>query len=232
MKTCTCPVLRSSETNGSVDVRSAREKDLKYIIFDTPVLKTLFRLFSIIFLKMAGWRIEGQLPDIPKFVLVGAPHTSNWDFPYCLFFIFAFKAKIYWLGKDSLFRMPFKWLFKWLGGIPVDRSKSSNVVAHSIQQFHQKDKLILTIAPAGTRKKVKRWKTGFYHIANGANVPIVLGFLDYRLKTGGIGPVISPTGDIEADMKTIRAFYDGIYGKYPERSLTPAVNRSSFNNSS
>jgi len=205
---------------------------LQYTIFDTPVLKTLLRWFSILFFKIAGWRTKGRLPDIPKFVLVGAPHTSNWDFPYSLFIIFIFKTKIYWLGKEALFRMPFKWFFKWLGGIPVDRSKSSNIVAHLIQQFHQNDKLILTITPAGTRKMVKKWKTGFYHIANGANVPIALGFLDYRLKTGGIGPVISPTGDIEADMKTIRAFYDGISGKYPEKSMAPADNRSGFNNSS
>ncbi len=205
---------------------------MQYTIFDTPVLKTLLRWFSILFLKIAGWRIEGRLPDIPKFVLVGAPHTSNWDFLYGLFIIFIFKTKIYWLGKEALFRMPFKWFFKWLGGIPVDRSKSSNIVAHSIQQFNQNDKLILTIAPAGTRKRVKKWKTGFYHIASGANVPIALGFLDYRLKTGGIGPVISPTGDIEADMKTIRAFYDGVNGKYPEKSMAPADIRSGFNNSS
>ena len=196
---------------------------MQYTIFDTPVLKTFFRWFSILFLKIAGWRIEGRLPDIPKFVLVGAPHTSNWDFPYGLFIIFVFKTKIFWLGKDSLFRMPLKWLFQWLGGIPVDRSKSSNIVANSIQQFQQNDKFILAIAPAGTRKRVKRWKTGFYHIANGAKVPIVLGFLDYRLKTGGIGPVIFPTGDIEDDMKAIRAFYDGVKGKYPENSLASDV---------
>jgi 1-acyl-sn-glycerol-3-phosphate acyltransferase len=93
-------------------------------------------------------------------------------------------------------------------------------VAQSIQQFHQNEKLILTIAPEGTRSRVKKWKTGFYHIAKGANVPIVLGFLDYRRKTGGIGPVIYPTGNIDADMETIRAFYDGITGKFPEKSMT------------
>lgn len=205
---------------------------MKCTIFDTPVLKTLLRWFSIFFLRIAGWRIEGRFPVIPKFVLVGAPHTSNWDFPYGLLILFVFRTKIYWLGKEALFRMPFKWFFKWLGGIPVDRSKSSNIVAHSIQRFHQNENLILTIAPAGTRKRVKKWKTGFYHIANGANVPIVLGFLDYRLKVGGIGPVIYPTGDIEADMKTIRAFYDGVTGKYPEKSMAPADIRSGSNNSS
>ncbi len=192
---------------------------MNYTIFDTPVLKTLFRWFSIVALKITGWRAQGPLPPIPKFVLVGAPHTSNWDLPYTLFIIFVLRGKIYWLGKESLFRRPFKGFFKWLGGIPIDRSKSKNIVAQTIQQFHQNEKLVLTIAPAGTRKRVTKWKTGFYHIAHGANVPIALGFLDYRRKAGGIGPVIYPTGNIDADMKSIRTFYDNVTAKYPEKSI-------------
>ena len=193
---------------------------MNYTIFDTPVLNIFLRWFSIVVLKITGWRTHGRLPATPKFVIVGAPHTSNWDLPYGLFIIFVLRGKIYWLGKESLFRRPLKGFFKWLGGIPIDRSKSKNVVAQSIQQFHQNEKLILTIAPEGTRSSVKKWKTGFYHIAKGANVPIVLGFLDYRRKAGGIGPVIYPTGNIDADMETIRAFYDGITGKFPEKSMT------------
>jgi len=195
---------------------------LNYTIFDTPVLRTLVRWFSIFFLRITRWRTEGRFPVIPKFVLAAAPHTSNWDLPYALFITFVLRGKIYWMGKDAIFRGPFKKFFKWLGGIPIDRSKSDNVVTQSIQQFHQNEKLILTIAPAGTRKKVKKWKTGFYHIANGASVPIVLGFLDYQRKVGGIGPVIYPTGDFEADIKTVRTFYDGIRGKYPDKSVTPS----------
>jgi len=159
------------------------------------------------------------LPPIPKFILVGAPHTSNWDLPYTLFIVFVLKAKVYWMGKDTIFRKPFKRFFKWLGGIPIDRSKSYNIVAQSIQQFNENENLILTIAPSGTRKRVQKWKTGFYHIANGANVPILLGFLDYRRKVGGFGPMLYPTGDLEADMKTIKKFYDGVTGKYPEKSI-------------
>ncbi len=192
---------------------------MNYTIFDTPVLKTLLRWFSIVALKITGWRAQGPLPPIPKFVLVGAPHTSNWDLPYTLFIIFVLRGKIYWMGKESLFRRPFKGFFKWLGGIPIDRSKSKNIVAQTIQQFHQNEKLVLTIAPAGTRKRVTKWKTGFYHIAHGANVPIALGFLDYRRKAGGIGPVIYPTGNIDADMKSIRTFYDNVTAKYPEKSI-------------
>lgn len=137
-----------------------------------------------------------------------------------LFIIFVLRGKIYWMGKESLFRRPFKGFFKWLGGIPIDRSKSKNIVAQTIQQFHQNEKLVLTIAPAGTRKRVAKWKTGFYHIAHGANVPIALGFLDYRRKAGGIGPVIYPTGNIDTDMKSIRTFYDNVTAKYPKKSIS------------
>ena len=194
------------------------ESKVNYTIFDTPGIKTFVRWFSIFILRVAGWRTEGQLPTIPKFVLVGAPHTSNWDLPYTLFIIFVFRGKIYWMGKEDIFRWPLNGFFKWLGGIPIDRSKSKDVVFQSIQQFYENEKLILTIAPAGTRKKVKKWKSGFYHIAKGANVPIVLGFLDYRRKVGGLGPVIYPTGNFESDMKAIRAFYSGVTGKHPDKS--------------
>jgi 1-acyl-sn-glycerol-3-phosphate acyltransferase len=192
---------------------------LNHTIFNTPVLEAFLHRVSRLILNLAGWRTEGQLPPISKFILVGAPHTSNWDLPFTLLMAFAFRARIHWMGKEAIFRRPFKGLFQWLGGIPVQRSQSHNLVEQSIQQFHRHDHLILTIAPAGTRKRVIRWKTGFYHIACGAEVPIVLGFLDYRRKVGGIGPVVYPTGNITADMETIRAFYDGVTGKHPAGSL-------------
>ena len=196
---------------------------MNYTIFDTPGLNILLRWFSLFALKITGWRTHGRLPDAPKLVLVGAPHTSNWDLPYAIFIIFVLKGKIYWMGKESLFRPPYKGFFKWLGGIPIDRFKSKNVVAQTIQRFNQNKTMILTIAPEGTRARVPKWKTGFYHIAHGANIPIALGFLDYRRKVGGIGPLIYPTGDIEADMKTIKAFYDGITGKFPAKSSSSAA---------
>ena len=175
---------------------------------------------SRLILNLAGWRTEGQLPQIPKFVLVGAPHTSNWDLPFTLLMAFAFKARIRWMGKAAMFRRPFKGLFRWLGGIPVKRFQSNNLVEQSIQQFQRNKQLILAIAPAGTRQRVIRWRSGFYHIACGANVPIVLGFLDYRRKVGGFGPLINPTGNITADMEIILAFYDGVTGKNPARPMT------------
>ena len=188
-------------------------------IFNTPVLKKVLYRASRFILGLAGWRMEGQLPSIPKFVLVGAPHTSNWDLPYTLLMAFALKADIRWMGKETLFRKPFRGFFQWLGGIPVKRSQSHNLVEQSIQEFQRNEQLILTIAPSGTRRRVIRWKTGFYHIACGAKVPIVLGFLDYRRKAGGIGPVLYPTGNITDDMQAIRAFYNKITGKHPARSM-------------
>ena len=193
---------------------------MHYTIFDTPMVRTLIRWFSIVFLWLNGWRVVGRLPDAPRFVLIAAPHTSNWDLPYMLFTAFALRARIYWMGKDAIFCWPFKGLFKWLGGIPIDRSQANNVVEQSIAQFAASDNLVLTIPPAGTRKRVLNWKTGFYHIANGAGVPIAMGFLDYKKKIGGIGAVIQPTGDIGADMDVVRAFYADISGKYPLKSIS------------
>jgi 1-acyl-sn-glycerol-3-phosphate acyltransferase len=193
---------------------------LKHTIFTTPVLKAFLHRTSRIILGLTGWRTEGQLPSIPKFVLVAAPHTSNWDLPYTLLIAFAFRAQIHWMGKEAIFRRPFRGFFRWLGGIPVWRSQSHNQVEQSIEQFNRNDQLILTIAPAGTRKRVIRWKTGFYHIACGAGVPIALGFLDYRRKVGGFGPMVYPTGNLAKDMDTIQAFYDGVSGKHPARSMS------------
>ena len=188
---------------------------MNYTIFDTPVLKTVIRWISIFLLKISGWRTEGALPDIPRFVMIAAPHTSNWDFPLMMLIAFKLRGKLYWMGKDVIFRKPFKTLFEWLGGIPIDRSRSNHVVKQMVNKFNETARLILTIPPSGTRKKVREWKSGFYHIAAGAHVPVVLGFLDFKKKTGGIGPTVTVTGDMKQDMKGIRAFYADIEGKYP-----------------
>jgi 1-acyl-sn-glycerol-3-phosphate acyltransferase len=163
------------------------------------------------------WRIEGKLPDTPKFVLIAAPHTSNWDLPVMLSLAFAFRTRLFWMGKDTLFRRPFGAIMRWLGGIPIDRSKSHNVVEQSAEHFRKAESLVMVVPPEGTRQKVRYWKTGFYRIAESAGVPIALGFLDYRRKVGGFGPTVVPTGDIEADMETIQAFYANITGKHSDQ---------------
>jgi len=193
-----------------------------YTIFDMQILRSLLQGLSICILRICGWHREGRVPDIPKFVMLAAPHTSNWDFPIGMAILLAFKIKFSLLGKDSLFRWPFGGFLKWMGLIPIDRSKARDVVAQSIQVFKDNRKMVMVVAPEGTRKRDIYWKSGFYHIARGANVPIVMGFLDYARKAGGIGPTIMPTGDIEFDMEKIRYFYDKISGKIPEKS-TPAI---------
>jgi 1-acyl-sn-glycerol-3-phosphate acyltransferase len=192
---------------------------MRYTIYDTPILSFLLQRLSLFVLRVIGWRIEGRLPDIPKFVAI-TTHTSNWDFPVMLLTVFALKTRISVLGKDRLFRWPFGVFFRWCGCIPIDRTKSTNVVEKMIQLFDQSEKLILIVPPEGTRKKVRHWKTGFYYIAQGAHVPIVLAFIDYRRKVAGVGPVFTPTGDIEADVEAIRSFYANVSGKIPENTGT------------
>ncbi len=168
-------------------------------------------------LKITGWRVEGRVPaDIPKSVMIVAPHTSNWDFPIGLMASFALELKGYWVGKHTLFRRPFGGLMRWLGGIPIDRGSSKNFVEQAADYFRERENFILVLAPEGTRKRVDEWKTGFYYIARAAGVPIICAFLDYNRKVAGIGPAIFPTGDIRADMQKIREFYRGIGAKRPE----------------
>lgn len=191
---------------------------MQYTIFDTPILSALLHWYARVHLRIFGWRKEGQPPDAPKFVMIAAPHTTNWELPTALMMAFALRIKIYWMGKDSLFKFPFGGLLRWLGGIPVNRRESTGLVARTVETFNEHDELIILIAPEGTRSKAGNWRTGFYHMAHGAGVPIVLGFLDYGRKVGGIGPVVNPTGDMDADMVRIRGFYAGITGKHPENS--------------
>ncbi len=190
------------------------------------MLKDLLRGLSIIFLKIMGWRTEGQPPDLDQYVMIGAPHTSNWDFPIGLAILFSFNLRFYWLGKHTIFRWPFHNLFVWLGGVPIDRSKSSNVVEQSIRAYQENARMVMVLSPEGTRKKIARWKTGFYYIARGADVPIALGFLNYQRKAGGFGPVFYPTGDVEADMKEISAFYADAVGKFKEKAGPVTIHRN------
>lgn len=185
-------------------------------MFDTPIIKTLLRWFSILMMKILGWKTEGDIPrDIKKCVMIAAPHTSNWDLFYMLLIAFDLRAKIYWMGKEQIFKFPFKHLMMWMGGVPVDRSKSNNLVQASIDALQSNEQLFLIVPPEGTRSKVTYWKTGFYHIAHGAGVPILLGFLDYEKKTGGIKGVFNPTGDIDAEMEKIKTIYAPVKGKRP-----------------
>jgi 1-acyl-sn-glycerol-3-phosphate acyltransferase len=175
-------------------------------------------LISILALKIIGWQKEGELPAEPKYVMIAAPHTSNVDLPMTLFFAFAYRAKVYWMGKETIFKKPFGAIMKWLGGIPTVREKSSNIVQQSIEQFEENERLVMVVAPEGTRTKVNYWKSGFYYIALGAQVPIALGFLDYKRKRGGIGGLFHPTGNITDDMNEIQKFYQTVTARRPEKT--------------
>ena len=184
-------------------------------VFSTPFVNALFRLFSRLYLKLAGWKVLGALPpEAQKSVFIAAPHTSNWDLPYTLMVAFSLRLNIYWMGKASIFRFPFGGLMKWLGGIPVDRSKTNNLVAASAQAIMSASAALqLIVPPEGSRSKTRYWKTGFYHIAMAAQVPIVMAYMDYHRKISGLGPVFHPSGDIESDMRSIKAFYAPFKGK-------------------
>jgi 1-acyl-sn-glycerol-3-phosphate acyltransferase len=184
-------------------------------IFDTPVVNTVLRALSVLTLRLKGWKVEGVLPpEARKSVFIAAPHTSNWDLPYTLMVAFALRLNICWMGKASIFRFPFGGVMRWLGGIAVDRSKANNLVAASAQAITDATgPLQLVVPPEGTRGRTRHWKTGFYFIAQQARVPIVLAYMDYQRKVSGIGPIFQPTGDVEADMAVIKAFYAPIKGR-------------------
>ncbi|MET4695996.1 lysophospholipid acyltransferase family protein [Endozoicomonas lisbonensis] len=190
---------------------------MRRTIFDTPVINTTLRLLSNAILKLRGWKKEGQLPDVGKCVVIAAPHTSNWDFVFMMLMAFSFRLKVFWMGKNSLFKGPLGPIMRFLGGIPVERSKHTGLVQQTIDQFNQNDDLFIALSPEGTRGKVTKWKSGFYHVANGANVPVAMAFLDYKRKVAGFGPLFKPTGDYEKDLAEIQAFYRGISGKNPSQ---------------
>jgi 1-acyl-sn-glycerol-3-phosphate acyltransferase len=175
------------------------------------------RMLAKLFLRVAGWRLEGTIPaDLQRAVVIAFPHTTNWDLPYMLAVSWALGIRVSWLGKQELFRRPFGGLMRWLGGVPVDRSRRSNLVEQAAERLRTTDRLFLVIPPSGTRSRARHWKSGFYHVARSARVPVVCAFLDYERKAGGVGPILIPSADLGADMERLRVFYRDIRGKYPE----------------
>jgi 1-acyl-sn-glycerol-3-phosphate acyltransferase len=164
-----------------------------------------------------GWRVEASLPVPDKCVVIGAHHTSGMDFLAMLLLTTTLGVKFHWVAKDTLFRGPMGWFARSLGGIPVNRQRRTDFVERMATMFQEQNVLRLAIIPEGTRRRAPYWKTGFYFIALAANVPIVMGFADYRRKTVGLGPALIPTGDIQADMRVFREFYANVTGRYPHR---------------
>jgi len=197
--------------------------NMQYTVFNTPVLTCLLRGLSLLLLKLCGWKTVGKMPAEPKFVMIVAWHTSNWDLFYGSIVALALKADVVFLAKRELFRWPFGVIIKWLGGIPIERKESHHIVGQMVRKYNEHERLVLAIAPEGTRRKVQYWKTGFYHIAYGAHVPVQLAFLDYKSKSGGAGPLMYLTGDMEGDFKVIRGFYSKVRGRHPDRTDPAAV---------
>ncbi len=168
------------------------------------------------FLRIAGWKMQGERPTEPRYVIIAAPHTSNWDMPFMLAMAFVYDIPVRWMGKHTLFKRPFGAFFRRMGGIPIVRHRAGGVVDQMVEYFKDEPSLVLMVPAEGTRSHVDYWKSGFYHIARGADVPVCLSYLDFSKKVGGIGPMIRLTGDVRADMDEIRAFYAGKQGFCPE----------------
>ncbi len=186
------------------------------IVHHAPACGIIICFVSRILMWLTGWKVTGDLPEHKKFILVGEPHTSNWDFILMFGAAYSLRLKVSWLGKDSIFIKPFGTVMRYFGGIPIDRSASHNLVAKTVQLFKESDKFVLVVGPSGTRSKREYWKSGFYWIAHTANIPVVCGCLDFTDKIVHIGFCFVPTGDIKKDMDEIRKFYKGIKGKHPE----------------
>lgn len=173
--------------------------------------------------KLTGWKVLGKAPALKKYVLVAAPHTSNWDFVYglCAWKLYGMKPR--YLIKKEFFYFPLNLLFHATGGLPVDRSKSNSLTDSIVDMFHHHDELIALVPPEGTRRKTERWKTGFYYVSLKAQVPIVMGMLDYGTKSAKLSEPFIPTGDIEKDFELFRAFFKDAQGKNPEGFSVDAI---------
>lgn len=196
---------------------------MRHTVFNTPVLCPLFRFIARAGFWLSGWKIAEPSPRLQKYVLIGAPHTSNWDFPIAIGMALLSHTEIHWLGKHSLFEGPFGGFMRWLGGLPVVRTQRNDLVAHTSSVFKAEDHFVLALAPEGTRSPVDTWKSGFYRIAEAAEVPIVLGYADFKHKRAGFGPAILPSGNYERDLRQIFSFYAKIQPRRPERFKLPLL---------
>lgn len=187
-------------------------------VFTTPVVTPALRLLAKTGLWLCGWKVEAPGPMKAPFVLIGAPHTSNWDLVLLVAAMLWLRLDARWMGKHTLFRFPLAGLMRWLGGMPIDRSKSNNRVADIVAAFAEDPELIVCLSPEGTRKKVERWRTGFYRIAHGAGVPILMAVVDVERKSLRVLGVYRPTGDIDRELGEIQHYYRGFQGLRPENA--------------
>jgi 1-acyl-sn-glycerol-3-phosphate acyltransferase len=176
-----------------------------------------------LFLRLGGWTLEGAPPALPKYVIVAAPHTWWWDTVWMLAFAWWWGLRPRWLLKKSLMRGPLDWFFRKLGAVPVDRSTPRGLVEALAGEVRGHEEIVLSIAPEGTRARATFWRSGFYHLAREAGIPICLAFLDYGRRKGGFGVCFAPCGDVRTDMDVIRDFYRDMRGRRPERFTPPRL---------
>lgn len=177
------------------------------------------RVVSKFIMWLSGWKIVSTPPNEKKFIMIAAPHTSNWDFIYARAAFYIMGIRCRYTVKSELFFFPLGLILKSMGGLAINRKEKGNMVDRMIHLYDKWDSLTILITPEGTRSYSPDWKKGFYHIAVGAKIPISLGFLNYEKKEAGIGPLIYPTGDYETDVEKIKSFYRTIPGKYPEQGV-------------
>ena len=169
-------------------------------------------------LQLGGWTVVGGVPDVHKAVIIGAPHTSNWDGFWALVYTVAVGLDIKFFIKESMFWFPMSVLLKGMGAIPLNRGKPGGAVQQAVDLLDSSERFFFGLAPEGTRSRTAGWKSGFYRIAEDAGVPIFLGFFDYGSKRLGIGPMLTLTGNQDADMNIIRSFYESVEGRRPEKT--------------
>ena len=188
---------------------------MRYTLFSTPIISHLVRIISWVSLKVIRWRVVGTLPSERKYVIIVAPHTSNWDFPLFIFVVSMLKLQPSVLIKHTVFRGPLNWFFRYCGGIPVNRKRGGSLVDKIKKIYEEREKFSLIITPEGTRSANPNWKLGFHHIARAANVPILLVYVDSISRTVGIEGLFEPTAYMDADIKQIKKFYDSKKGLIP-----------------
>lgn len=177
----------------------------------------MIKSLSRFILTSIGWKISQTVKLPGKCVLIGAPHTSNWDFPLTLLGLSSMGVKFNWVAKHTLFFWPLGILLRSIGGIAVDRSQGTSFLKRIIELYGSQEKLVLAIAPEGTRSKTRHWKTGFYTIAHRSGVPIGLGYIDYSRKMIGLEKIVEPSGDISQDFEIIKEYYQDKTGRFPEK---------------
>lgn len=182
-------------------------------------LRYLRPILILVFEKILGWKVVGNKPQLKKFVIIVAPHTSNWDFVIGIWVGSRLRLKTWFIGKKELFVFPFGYFFRWLGGFPVDRSKGSDLVLKIVDIFNSRSEFNIALSPEGTRKYNPNWKTGFYRIATQAGIPIYMAAIDFKSKSVVLSEPFFPTNNMDKDLEEIKTFFRQYQGKYPEKGV-------------